>query len=131
MSNPEWQGQGVYHNKSRRNLMFHGTPVDQGEVALYAIWYEKIDGISDCLDYWVSRSETVPVVQNNRYYVPIDVNMHQMLEQYKIVPRLRTLTRGDTVWSAINNQKRIGNWHNKELQLVWKMNPELRRLALA
>ena len=131
MSNPEWQGQGVYHNKSRRNITFDGTPVGRGEVALYVMWYEKIDVTSERLDYWVSRSETVPIVQNNRYYVPIDVNMHQMLEQSNVVPRLRTSTRGDTVRSANNNQKRIEDWHNKELQIVWNMEPELRRLALA
>ena len=34
MSNPEWQGQGVYHNKSRRNITFDGTPVGRGEVVI-------------------------------------------------------------------------------------------------
>jgi hypothetical protein len=57
--NPKWQEQGVYHNKPRRNITFDGTSVGQGEVALYVMWYKKIDIISDCLDYWVSRSETL------------------------------------------------------------------------
>ena len=117
----------MYHNKSRRNITFDGTPVGRGEVALYVMWYEKIDVTSERLDYWVSRSETVPIVQNNRYYVPIDVNMHQMLEQSNVVPRLRTSTRGDTVRSANNNQKRIEDWHNEKLQIVWNMEPKLRR----
>ena len=131
MQNPKWQGQGVDHNESRRNITFDGTPVGRREVALYTMWCKKIDVIPDRLEYWISRSETAPIVKNNQYYIPIGVNMHQMLEEYNIVPRLRTSTRGDTVQSANNNQKRIEDWHNKELQIVCNMAPELRRLALA
>ena len=46
MSNPEWQGQGIYKDDSRQNISFGGVPVGYGEVALYVMWYEKINVMS-------------------------------------------------------------------------------------
>ena len=43
-----------------------GVNVSKGEVAIFVMWYEKIDDMSNNLDYWVSRSETKPIVQNNQ-----------------------------------------------------------------
>ena len=105
--------------------------VGQGEVALYVMWYENINVMSDKLKYWVSRSETEPIVQNNRYLIPVEVKLHQMLGQPNVVPKLRTSTRGDTEQSEVNNQRIIKDWHNKELEIVWNMDSELRRLALS
>ena len=51
MSNPEWQNQGVYHNLDRQNVSFDGVHVNQREVALYVMWYEKIDVVSNKLEY--------------------------------------------------------------------------------
>jgi hypothetical protein len=131
MSNPEWQGQGIYKNNSRRQASFGGVQVGRGEVALYVMWYEKINVMSDTLEYWVSRTETEPIVQNNRYLIPIDVTLHQMLGQSNVVPKLRTSTRGDGTQSAINNQRRVNEWHNRELEIIWNMDSEVRRLVLA
>ena len=131
MSNPEWQEQGTYTNNSRQNPSFRGDKVGRGEVDLYVMWYEKINVMSDKLEYWVSRSETEPTVQNNRYLIPVEVKLHQMLRQPNVVPKLRTSTRGDIEQSEINNQRRIKDWHNKELEIVWNMDSELRRLALS
>ena len=41
MSNPDWQGQGVYQNHSRQRSSFHGVAIGQGEVGLYMMWYER------------------------------------------------------------------------------------------
>jgi hypothetical protein len=131
MSNPEWQGQGVYKNDSRRNTSFGGVQVGRGEVALYVMWYEKINVMSDTLEYWVSRTETEPIVQNNRYLIPIDVTLHQMLGQSNVVPKLRTSTRGDVRQSSINNRRRVNEWHDRELEIIWNMDSEIRRLVLA
>ena len=96
------------------------------------MWYEKKNVMSDRLEYWVSRSETKPIVQNNHYFIPIvKVKMHQMLGQHNHVPKLRVSTRGDMERSERNNQKRIEDWHNKELQIIWNMDSELRREALS
>ena len=95
------------------------------------MWYEKINVVSDSLEYWVSRSETKPIVQNNRYLIPMEVNMHQMQGENNVVPKLRTSTRGDTDRSATNNERRIEDWHDKEFPIVWKMDEDLRRTALS
>ena len=41
MSNPEWQGHGVHENKTGGKETFRGVGVDNGEVAIYVMWYEK------------------------------------------------------------------------------------------
>ena len=46
-----------------------------------------------------------------------------------LVPRLRTSSRGGAARSAAGTV-RFEDWHNKELKIVWKMDFELRRLAL-
>ena len=95
------------------------------------MWYEKIDVMSERLEYWVSRAEKTPIVQNNRELVPMEVTMHQMLEEINVVPKLRTSARGDTERSVNNNVRRIEDWHAKELDIVWNMDSDLRRLALS
>ena len=112
-----------------QNASFQVVQVGQGEVALYVMWYEKINVMSDKLEYWVSRSETEAIVQSNRYLIPVEVKLHQMLGQPNVVPELRTSTRGDTKKSDINNQRRIKDWHNKELEIVWNMDSELMRVS--
>ena len=79
MSNPAWQGQGVCKNYSRRILTYNGVKVGKREVGMYVMWYETIHVMSDSFEYWVSRSETKPIVQNNRYLIPMEVKIHQML----------------------------------------------------
>ena len=130
MPNPDWGGQGVCVNVERGNMSFGGVQVGRGEVALYVMWYEKINVMSDRLEYLVSTSEVEPMVQNNRYLIPIKVTMHQMLGQRNPVPRLRMSSRGGAACSDAGN-RRFEEWHNKELEIVWKMDLELRRLALS
>jgi len=131
MSNPDWSGQGVYENETRKRHSFHGVSIGRGEVGLYVMWYEKIDVMSERLEYWVSRSEKTPIVQNNRELIPIEVTMHQMLEETNVVPKLRTSARGDNERSVMNNARRVEDWHTKELDIVWNMDSDLRRLALS
>jgi hypothetical protein len=118
MSNPDWQGQGVHQNEPRQRSSFHGVKFGQGEVGLYLMWYEKIDVMSERLEYWVSRAKKTPIVQNNRELVPIEVTMHQMLKETNVVPRLRTSARGNTEISVNNNVRRIEDWHAKYLHIV-------------
>ncbi len=127
----DWSGQGVYMNETRQQPSFHGVSIDRGEVGLYVMWYEKIDVMSERLEYWVSRSETTPLIQNNREIIPIEVTMHQMLEETNVVPKLRTSARGDNERSVMNNARRVEDWHTKELDIVWNMDSDLRRLALS
>ena len=87
--------------------------------------------MSKKLEYWVSRSEKTPIVQNNRELIPIEVTMHQMLEETNVVPKLRTSARGDNERSVMNNARRVEDWHTKELDIVWNMDSDLRRLALS
>ena len=48
----------------------NGVKVGKGEVALSFMWYEKIDILSDKLEYWVLRTEIKPIVQNAKYLIP-------------------------------------------------------------
>ena len=95
------------------------------------MWYEKLNVMSDKLEYGVSRSERESLVQNNRTLVSVEVNLHQMLGAKNSVPKLRTSTRVENDRSMENSQKRIRDWHDKELDIIWKMDLELQRLALS
>ena len=53
MPNQKWGGQGVCVNVERGNMSFGGVQVGRGEVALYVQWYEKINVMSDRLEYLV------------------------------------------------------------------------------
>ena len=66
MSNPEWNEHGVYKNNGDGKLNFKGVAIGKGEVAVNVMWYEKINVMSDKLEYWVSRSETDPIVQKKQ-----------------------------------------------------------------
>ena len=131
LPNPEWNGQGVYTNDSGKQVKFNGVSISRGEVAIYVMWYEKLNVMSDKLEYVVSRSEREPLVQNNRTLIPVEIKMHQMLGSNNSVPKLRTSTRVENDRSMENSQKRIRDWHDKELDIIWKMDMELRRLALS
>ena len=131
MANPDWQGHGVYKNESIQHSSFHGVAIAQGEVGLYVIWYEKIDIMSERLEYWVSRAGKTQIVQNNRELVPIEVTMHQMLGETNAVPRLRTPARGNTKRPVNNSVRRSEDWYSKEIDIVWNMDSDLRRFALS
>ena len=81
MPNPKWNGQGVWFNDSGKIVQFNDVPISRGEVAIYVMWYEKLNVMSDELEYVVSRSEREAIVQNYRDLIPVDVNLHQMLGQ--------------------------------------------------
>ena len=70
MSNPEWNGHDVYKNNNDGKVTFKGVDIGKGEVALNVMWHEEINVVSDKLEYWVSRPETDPIVQNNKYLLP-------------------------------------------------------------
>ena len=72
----------------RGNMSFDGVHVGRGEVALYVMWYDKINVMSDRLEYLVSMSKVDPMIQNNRYLIPIKVTMHQIFGQPNHVTRL-------------------------------------------
>ena len=54
-----------------------------------------------------------------------------MVKETNDVPKLRTSARGDTERSVSNNVRRIEDWHANELDIVWHMNSDLRKLALS
>ena len=60
------------------------------------MWYEKLNVMSDKLEYGVSRSEREPLVQ---------VNLHQMLGAKNSVPKLRTSIRVENDRSAEKQSK--------------------------
>ena len=79
----------------------------------------------------MSRTEREPLVQNNRYLIPIEVNLNQMLGSSNKVPKLRTSTRREMARAESNSQKRIRDWHDKEIGIVLEMSSDLRRIALS
>ena len=70
MSNPEWNGHDVYKNNNDGKLTFKGVGIGKGEVALNVMWHEKINVVSDKLEYWVSRSKQIPLYRKNKYLLP-------------------------------------------------------------
>ena len=95
----------------------NGVKIGKGEVALFFTWYEKIDVMSNKLEYWVSRTETKPIVQSNEYLIPLDVHMHQMRGDNNNVLKLRTSSRTENAQSNANSSRRIDDWHDNELAL--------------
>jgi len=72
MSNPYWDRQGVSQNNTLHMVSYsNGVKVGKGEVALFVMWYQKINVMSDKCEYWVSRTETKPIVQSNKDLIPL------------------------------------------------------------
>ena len=78
--------------------------------------YEKINVVSDRCQCLVSMSGVEPMVQNNRYLIPIKVTMHQMLGDNPILcqsckhhqeegPIVLLLATGDLKDGTIKNLK--------------------------
>ena len=47
------------------------------------------------------------VVQNNRDLLPFDVNMHKMLGESNVVPKIRNSVRNSTNRAEMNNKMRV------------------------
>ena len=61
MSNSDWGGQGVCKNTTMRiKTYYNGTVLQQNDVGMYVMWYEKIDLISDDLDYHYQEQSPSP-----------------------------------------------------------------------
>ena len=137
MSNPEWGGQGVCKNKTRRLKKYPSdVVVGRNEVAVFVMWYEKIDINSDSLDYQISRDIMKPVVQNNRCLIHAGFEMHRMNGKNNPVPKQRTSTRSTKVLGVYStarrgNQTSHDEWHDKEFELEWKMDMDDRIIALS
>ena len=72
-----------------------------------------------------------PLFKNNKYFIPLVVDMHRMLGDNNIVPKLRNSSRNDNSRANEHNIRRVEDWHEKEYGIVWKMDDNLRRFALA
>ena len=106
----------------------------RNEVAIFVMWYEKIDINSDVLDYRISRDVTEPVVQNNRPLIHASFKMHRMNNTSNPVPELRTSTRVSGVAYACprrNSQTSRNAWHDKEFGLELKMDKEDNEISLS
>ena len=51
------------------------------------------------------------------------------VKKTNVMPKLRISARGDTERSSSNNVKTVVNCHAKELDIVWNIDSDLRRLA--
>ena len=82
MPNPEWGGKGVFRNETSRAINCpNGIIIAPRNVAAYIMWYEKIDLMTNDLDYHISRTITDPTVQSNEYFVLQGFEMHQVMGQ--------------------------------------------------
>ena len=136
MSNPEWwEGMGILLNNTRRKRTYdNGVEIGVNEVAIFVQWYEKIDINSDALEYHVSRTITKPAVQSNEYMVFSGFEMHRVVGGSNPVPKRRntnTARRGQYDRIREDIHKTFNEWHDKEFGLIWKMNNDVRRKALA
>lgn len=141
ISNPEWQGQGVLQNTTTRTRKYAGNAVEieKNEVALFVMWYEKIDVNSVAFDYHASRTITTPQIQSNRYLIHSGFDMHRVIGSSNPVPRSRPRSaragrsRGRGVYDPPiqNLQTSNENWHDREYGLVWKMDECVQWTALS
>ncbi|KAL7550152.1 hypothetical protein ACHAWF_013398 [Thalassiosira exigua] len=115
MSNPDWGGQGAYRNSSNRIKNYEGVSIGKNEVAIFVMWYDKIDLASSTQDYYVSRTITKAIVQNNRYFVYGGFEMHRLLGDSNPAPKFRSGARVNDI------DKRSDEWHDREYGLVWRM----------
>ena len=137
ISNPEWKGQGVLQNTTTRTRKYarNTVEVQKNEVALFVMWYEKIDVNSDACDYHVSRTITTPQIQSNRYLIHSGFDMHRVIGSSNPVPRSRPrsarATRSIYDCPLQNLQTSVENWHDREYGIVWKMDDSVRSTALS
>ena len=131
MSNPAWGGEGKRQNKSRKYESYYAGNLKIGfkEVALNVMWYETIGIGEDDLDYQLSRTDTCPVVQSNKYLIPIEVQMHRLIGRINTVPKLRMSARQGGGTNA-SYQTSFEEWHDIEFGLKWRMDKEFRDTAL-
>ena len=102
MSNPEWGGPGVLENDTNRQQKYGGVTIGGGEVGISVMWYGKINIASSALDYYVSRSSTKSIIQNNNngYF------LRGGLEMYTVVGSSISLLEQMTTY---RNKRRIIN----------------------
>ena len=131
VSNEEWGGKGVCQNETGRIKPYDGgLKVSPNEVALCIMWYEVIGADGESLEYQLSRSDTRPIVQSNKYLVPIKFEMHRTIGRCHQVPKLRTTERKGRK-ESVSYQKRFEKWHDREFMARWKMDEVVWRDALA
>ena len=120
MSNSDFGGLGIHHNKTRRTLTYdNGTVIGPNEVAMFVMWYEKIDIHSEDLEYRVAKVLTEAQIQGQQDLVCAGFVMHQKDESgANRVPRLRNNSVDDS-------------WHRKELRIVRTLDIKVREEALA
>ena len=130
VSNPVWGGQGVRQNTSRGIISYeNGLKIGRHEVAMNIMWYETIGIGPDVLEYHISRTDTSPIVQSSKYYIPFGFEMHRILGRSNPVPKIRTSTRpknGNT-----SNHTTAERWHNIEFGLKWSMDKSVQDSAIS
>ena len=99
-------------------------------MALNVMWYKTIGSGNDVLDYQLSRTDTCPVVQSNKYLIPIEVQMHRLTGRPNPVPKLRMSARQGGEANA-SYQTSFEEWHDIEFGLKWRMDKELRDTAFS
>ena len=86
--NPQWNNDGILKNTTRRTMRFDNeVSISRNEIAMYIMWYEKIDINTDSLEYHVSRTITTPTVQSNEYMILQGFEMHQITGRNNPVPK--------------------------------------------
>ena len=126
------EGQGKRQNEERKYDSYYGGNLKIGykEVALNVMWYETIGSGEDVLDYQISRTDTCPVVQSNKYLIPIEVRMHRLIGRPNPVPMLRMSARQGGE-ANVSYQSSFEQWHDIEFGLKWRMDKELRDSAFS
>ena len=117
---------------TQRYHSYHGGNLKIGykEVALNVIWYKNVGTGADVLYYRLSRTDMSPVVQSNKYLVPVEVHMHRILGRSNPVTKLRMSARQGGEANA-SYQSSFEAWHDKEFGLKWRMDKELRDKVLS
>ena len=107
-----------------------GLEIGMNEVALNIMWYEAIRVGSDTLEYQLSRTDMSPVVQGNKYFIPLGFEMNHVLGRPNPVPKLQKSTRPNRSGNA-SHQTTFEHWQNKEFRIKYRMDKMVRDNALS
>ncbi len=90
--------------------------LNTNDVAMYIMWYEKMNVNSDKLQYQVNKTIHKPVVQSNYYLIHSKFDMIRVKGDLNRVPKPR-----NTSHSRRSDQKTFEDWHNNEFSIIWEM----------
>ena len=128
---PYLGGQDICQNTSWGIQFYNnGLKIGRNEVAINIMWYKSIGISLEDLEYQISGTDTSPIVQSNKYFIPVGFEMNCVLGRSNPVPKIRTSTRPQKEGNT-SHQTTAKRWHDTEFGLRWRMDPSVQDSALS